>query len=150
MVVVEGVCGAFSGDTAARTGSVLRRWRPGVLLVHVGVNDLLNGTEEVIRNLRSIIQTARRNKTVPIIGMLPPAVGQHRGWEPFIQNVNANISALCAEEQVECADHHAAFVSDPAYQASPYNLLTGDGLHPNAAGYELMAKTWRWPLLRVY
>lgn len=149
-VINEGVCGDDSYGGAARIESVLEDHRPGVILIDFSPNDLYNGTDTVIRNLRSMITAARNNKTVPILGTLTPAVGPHDGWQPFIESVNEKILLLCAEQGIECADHFQAFTSDPRYIESPYALLTSDGLHPNSAGYELMAKTWRWPLLRSY
>jgi lysophospholipase L1-like esterase len=149
-VINEGRCGETSGEGLDRINDVLQRWRPGVVLLDYSPNDILNGTEEVIRNLRGMIAAARANKTVPVLGTLVPAVGEHAGWEGFIVPLNAQILALCEEEGLQCADHHTAFVTDPGFIASPYTLLTLDGEHPNGAGYELMAETWRKPLLRVY
>ncbi len=149
-VVNEGECGEDSYGGADRVEDVLEEWRPGVLLIDYSPNDLFAGTDAVISNLRVMIEAARNNDTVPILGTLVPAAGDHDGWNPFIESVNAEILALCAELDLECADHHQAFVNDPGFQASPYALLSEDGLHPNDAGYALMAKTWRWPLLRVY
>lgn len=149
-VVNEGVCGEDSYGGADRIKSVLQEHSPGVILIHYSPNDLFNGTEAVVGNLRTMITAARNNNTVPILGTLVPAVGDHSGWESFIEAVNAEIRALCDEQGIECADHFNAFVNDPGFISSPYALMAEDGLHPNAAGYALMAKTWRWPLLRVY
>jgi lysophospholipase L1-like esterase len=133
-----------------RIGSILQSWRPGVVLIDYTPNDIFEGSEFTIRNLRSMIAAARSNKTVPVLGTLVPAVGEHAGWQYFIEDLNRKILDLCYEEQLQCADHYKAFVNDPGYQVSPYSLLDEDGLHPNAAGYTLMAETWRKPLLRVY
>lgn len=149
-VVNEGICGEDSFGGVDRITTILRRHRPGVILIDYSPNDLFNGTEAVISNLRLMIDAARRNNTVPVIGTLLPTVGAHAGWNPFVISVNAQIRALCAELGLEYADHYQAFESDPGFLASPYALLSEDGLHPNHAGYALMAKTWRWPLLRVY
>jgi len=149
-VINEGACGETSGSGASRVASVLQAWRPGVLLIDYSPNDFYTGSDVVIANLRAMITAARNNHTVPILGTLTPATSTHRGWEPFIEGLNIDIRALCTELSVECADHYQAFVSDPSYIASPDALLSEDGLHPNAAGYEVMARTWRWPLLRVY
>lgn len=150
IVVNEGECGDDSFGGEERVQGVLRRWRPGVLLIDYSPNDIVNGTSALTRNLRAIVAAARSNHTVPILGTLVPAVGDHEGWEPFIVNANASIRALCQELGVECADHYQAFVSNPEYRSSPYALLDPDGLHPNTAGYAVMAKTWRWPVLRAY
>jgi len=149
-VINEGRCGETSNGGLGRIDDVLRRWRPGVLLIDYSPNDYYIGSDATIFNLRAMIATARANKTVPILGTLVPAVGMHRGWEDFITELNAKILALCTEEQLECADHYKAFSDDPGFKETPYALLSFDGLHPNDAGYALMAGTWREPLMRLY
>jgi len=146
----EGECGEKSSDGLDRIDSVLQRLRPGVILIDYSPNDIVYGSDATIQNLRAMIAIARSNKTVPILGTLVPAVGDHSGWEPFIKDLNAKILALCAEEGLACADHYAAFTNDPGFMETPYALLFEDGLHPNSAGYELMAETWRRPLMRQY
>jgi lysophospholipase L1-like esterase len=149
-VMNEGICGEQSSGGLARIESVLKQWRPGVVLIDYSPNDIFSGVDATISNLRAMIKAARANQTVPILGTLVPAVGEHAGWESFIEALNPQILALCAEEDLECADHHTAFTSDAGYIESPYALLSEDGLHPNAAGYTLMAETWRQPLMRLY
>jgi lysophospholipase L1-like esterase len=149
-VVNAGVCGENSREGASRVASVLKSYRPGVLLIDYSPNDLYLGTDALISNLRTMITAARNNGTVPILGTMVPARGEHRGWEPFIRSANAKILDLCFEQNIECADLFEAFANDPGFLESPYALLSSDGLHPNAAGYELMARTWRWPLVRVF
>jgi lysophospholipase L1-like esterase len=148
-VINEGVCGEESFDGVDRINDVLRRWRPGVILIDYGVNDLFYPTNSVIDNLRIMVDAARRNHTVPILGTLVPAARGYAWLNPDIERVNAQIRALCAEQGLECADHYAAFESDPRFR-SDSEALTSDDLHPNHEGYVLMAKTWRWPLLRAY
>jgi lysophospholipase L1-like esterase len=149
-VINQGACGETSSGGLARISNVLSSYRPGVVLIDYSPNDIFNGSDAVISNLREMISIARANKTVPILGTLVPAVGEHEGWEPFIETVNPKILALCKEENVPCADHYRAFVNDASYKEIPYSLLSADGLHPNSAGYELMAETWREPLMRLY
>jgi lysophospholipase L1-like esterase len=149
-VINQGVCGEQSSGGLARIDDVLATYKPAVVLIDYSPNDIFAGSEAAISNLREMISRARANKTVPILGTLVPAVGEHEGWEPFIETLNPKILALCKEEDVECADHHKAFVNDSAYKEMPYALLSADGLHPNSAGYELMAETWRERLMRVY
>jgi lysophospholipase L1-like esterase len=149
-VINEGVCGEESSGGLSRISGVLARWKPGVILIDYSPNDIFNGSDAVISNLREMIATARANKTVPILGTLVPAVGEHQGWEPFIETLNPKILALCKEEDVPCADHYKAFVNNSSYIEMPYSLLSSDGLHPNSAGYELMAETWREQLMRQY
>lgn len=149
-VINEGKCGEGSSGGLGRIERVLRRWKPGVVLIDYSPNDLFGGSEATISNLRAMVAAARANKTVPILGTLVPAVGSHAGWEPFIQTVNPKILALCEEEGLRCADHHKAFVNYPGFAQSPYSILDADGLHPNSAGYALMAETWREPLMRLY
>jgi lysophospholipase L1-like esterase len=149
-VVNEGECGATSEDGVDRVQDVLRDYQPGVLLILYSPNDIVNGSSTVIANLRTMIAAAVSNKTVPVVGTLTPATGDHEGWEPFIVSLNTQIRALCQELDVEYADHYEAFQADPGYAISPYALLWEDGLHPNGTGYELMAKTWNSALKRVY
>jgi lysophospholipase L1-like esterase len=146
----EGECGETSYGGLDKIDSVLLRWRPGVVLIDYSPNDLPYGVNATIANLRGMITAARANKTVPVLGTLVPAVGDHAGWEPFIVALNARILVLCDVEGLSCADHYKAFVNDPGFQESPYALLDADGLHPNSAGYDLMAETWRRPLMRQY
>ena len=150
IVVNEGVCGATSGDGAARVQDVLQSRKPGVLLILYGANDLFYGANEVTRNLRKMIGAAISNKTVPVVGTLTPAVGEHQGWESFIEITNDQIRHLCDDLGVVYADHYQAFMKDPGYEISPYALLSADGLHPNASGFDVMANTWNSALKRVY
>lgn len=149
-VINEGECGETSYGGLEKIDDVLQRWRPGVVLIDYSPNDIPYGSAGAISNLRGMIAAARANKTVPILGTLVPAVGPHAGWEPFIVDLNARILALCDEEGLDCADHYKAFANDPAFVDWPYALLDADGLHPNSAGYALMAETWRKPLMRQY
>ena len=141
-VINEGVCGDTSGGGAARVQSVLSRHRPGYLLILFSPNDLFTPMDTIIENLRFIIQAAKDNKTIPIIGTLTPAFYSHRGWEPFIEALNPRIVQLANEEGIQVADHWTAFNMDAS-------LLTEDGLHPNARGYEVMARTWYEAILNV-
>lgn len=149
-VVNAGVCGEDSYGGVSRIESVLRLWRPGVILIDYSPNDLANGRNAVISNLRIMIDAARKHHAIPVIGTLTPAAGEHSGLNLFIVRLNDQIRALCVEQGLECADHHAVFVHDPSFKDSPFSRLSADGLHPNHAGYALMARTWARSLQRVY
>lgn len=150
-VVNEGVCGEDSSGGVDRAYEVLQRWRPGVMLIDYGANDIIaRRALVVISNLRLMINEARANKTIPVLGTLVPAADPQDWLNPAIVNLNAQILDLCARETLECADHYRAFTNHPGFIESPNALLSDDGLHPNHAGYALMADTWARALKRVY
>ena len=106
----------------------------GFLTILYGVNDLIMGYSEsgAIANLRYMVQAAKDNKTVPIIATLTPVTGSYIGLVSGIQRLNAAIRQLAAEEDVTLVDLEEALDWDPAY-------LLPDGLHPNAAGNDVIA-----------
>jgi lysophospholipase L1-like esterase len=141
-VVNEGMGGHTTGDGVEKVGPILQRENPAYLLILFGANDIIQGRlslEESISNLRIIIQRAKDNQTIPIIGTLTPfdPWGPH-GWPHWVAHtyeLNIKIKELAQEENIELADHFAAFNND-------FALLIDDGLHLNEKGYEVMAETW--------
>lgn len=132
-VVNAGVSGESSGRTAGRTGSVLDAQKPGFLLILTGHNDAIfdRDYDDVIGNLRSIIQAARNRKTVPILATLVP-IGAPRTFAtgPAL-SYSAGIRELAKELDVPLVDLEREFGDDPSLQC--------DGLHPTEAGSAIIA-----------
>lgn len=137
-VVNEGVGGSSTYDGVDWVHGVLDDHRPGFLLIYYGVNDLIASydEEDAAANLRSIIQAARDNKTLPVIATLTPVEGEHGAWSSGVDRLNALIRQLAAELDVPLVDLNEAF----GVTASTY--LLSDGLHPNALGHTLIADTF--------
>jgi len=128
---------ASSGDGAAQVGGALAQYKPGAVCFMFGAVDLINGhgIDEIIGNLRSIIQQCKANKSVPVIATLQPMVGSHSRWSSQTKELNSRIRSLASEEGARCADIESAFGSGDG-------LMLDDGLHPNDAGNQLMAETF--------
>jgi lysophospholipase L1-like esterase len=140
-VVNEGIGRMDSSEGLGRVNEILEREKPGYLLILFGANDIMGlpSVDETILNLRAIIQRAKNNQTIPIVGTLTPfnPWGSH-GWSRWVADVyrlNIKIRELAQEENVKLADHFSAFNND-------FSLLIDDGLHLNEKGYEIMAETW--------
>ncbi len=133
----EGVSGEHSASGAARAASVLARHKPGFLLVLYGANDIVHahGTGTIIRSLRSIVNTARDNKTIPVLATLTPAYGLHDFMQGKIEEVNQRIRELAVEEGVVLVPAFAVFGTDES-------LFIDDGLHPNGAGNTRLAQAF--------
>ncbi len=133
----SGSSGEHSYEGATRVRSVLTRHRPGFLLILYGANDIVHGrsTESIIGNLRAIINAARDNQTIPVLGTLPPAYGLHDFMQGAIDGLNERIRQLAAEENVALAPVNAVFGDDPS-------LFLEDGLHPNEAGNTKLAEAF--------
>lgn len=132
-VINAGVNGEQTGGAANRTGSLLNRYKPGFLLILTGHNDAIFDRDynDVIGNLRRIIQTAKGNKTVPIIATLLP-IGAPRVFATgAAQDYNVGIRQLAKEEGVKLVDLEKEFGSSGESQC--------DGLHPNDQGMAIIA-----------
>lgn len=124
-----------------RLPTVLASDMPEVVLIQEGINDI-NGRRaaaipDVVSGLRTMIGAARGRTVQVFLGtLLPERVGACRGYAPdVVAPANDQIRALAASENVVLVDLYAAFGAD-----APTTLIGFDGLHPTAAGYELIAQ----------
>jgi lysophospholipase L1-like esterase len=142
-VVNEGVDATRSNRGADRIDESLRRARPAYTLVLYGTNDW-NSAEckasppcYTIDSLRDIVLSARGSQSLPVLSTIipgdPTAVEQPARNE-WVAAQDDRIRALARQEGVPLADPQSLFVKDPNFAH-----LYVDHVHPNDAGYELIA-----------
>jgi lysophospholipase L1-like esterase len=141
-VINAGVSGESHQEGVARLTGVMASTKPDAVLILEGVNGLVvSQIPALIVSLRSDIAIARAGGAKQVfLGTLTPATpGSFRGasYVAAIVAANIEIRALAAAENVVLVDVYAAMVGKES------TLLGKDGLHPNAAGYETMARTFR-------
>lgn len=133
VVVNAGVSGSTSASAVSRLKWQLKS-PPDVLIVALGANDGLRGIapEETRKNLAAALDLAQGSGIVVLLaGMrMPPNYGAE-----YTRAFESTFSALAAEKTVALLPFLLEGVAaDPA-------LNLADGIHPNAAGYEIVAKT---------
>lgn len=146
-VIGDGIPGNKSEQGADRVEAALRRTRPAYLLILYGTNDWNKNKElctaaapcPTIENLRFMIQVAKGARTLPVISTMIPAnpayldrnAPERNEW---IASMNELIKAMARQEGAALADSHAAFM-----KAGNMPSLFADYVHPNDAGYQLIA-----------
>ncbi len=130
-VINAGVSGDTTAGGLARIGWLVRQ-HPSLVVVGLGANDGLRGLPlaEVEANLRQIIQRSRAaGARVLLLGMrLPPNYG------PYADQFTALYPKLAKELDVPLVP----FLLDKV--GGIRNLNQADGIHPTAAGQEIVAK----------
>lgn len=151
-----GVSGDRSVDVYARIKRDCWNWRPDVLSLLVGVNDVWhelgedrNGVdaERFHRVCRMLAEdTLARLPEAALLLMEPfvlPGTGTRENWEAFFREV-----ALRAQAVREIAgEFHAHFLPlqallDDACKRRPPEYWLMDGVHPTPAGHQLIADAW--------
>ena len=126
-VVGAGVPGEVTAQGLARLPQVIEEYRPALMIVCLGGNDLLRRMDEaqVRRNLREIIRTIKaRGIAVVLVGVPKPAL---------ITSVPAFYGELAQEFDIP---YEGKVVTDVMYQLE----LKADPIHPNARGYRRIAE----------
>ncbi|MGW8193944.1 MAG: SGNH/GDSL hydrolase family protein [Desulforhopalus sp.] len=132
-VLNYGHLGELSVQGDNRIQSVLERQNPDWVLILEGTNDLFwISTDSVMSNLASMANKVRAGGRNVVLATLTPDT---RGGKPISQ-INDRIRAWASAHEVPLADQYAAVAPDWN------NVYTTDKLHPNTAGYQVMAKTW--------
>lgn len=129
--------GGVSGSTSA-SGLTRLKWHlkkpTDVLVLELGANDGLRGLklEETKKNLVAIIRMAKAKKVkVLLLGLLmPPNYGKK-----YTDEFEAMYKKIASTEKIP---FHPFILKDVAGKA---DLNMPDGVHPNAKGQELVAKT---------
>jgi lysophospholipase L1-like esterase len=140
------------GISAQTTQQLLVRFRADVIdlrprLVHLmaGTNDIAgnNGPEsdaQIEGAIRSMVELALANHIGVLLASIPPA--QDFNWHPHlnpaprIRRINAWLRSYAAQPGVTYVDYWSALA---ASDGSMKPGLSSDGVHPNAAGYQVMA-----------
>lgn len=138
-VVNRGILGERSDEILRRFDTDVLAYRPGLVIVLAGVNDIYQGypAETVTKNLEAIYRRAREAK-IPILActVLPYNFASRKARQG-IADVNAWIESYSREHGLGFCDTFQA-VEDPVY---PGRLgSTRDGLHPDVEGYRKMAE----------
>jgi len=144
-VINQGLSGTRSNAGAQRIHQVLPAERPAYTLILYGTNDW-NQSEcktafpcFTIDSLRSIVRTVRGAQSLPLLATIPPCnLGMDDRCPPsrqqWIHDMDELIRQMAREEGAVVADVEAAFLAHP-----PLSALLVDHIHPNDAGYEIMA-----------
>ncbi len=146
-VINEGAEGSMSRAGVERVEEGLARHHPAFTLIHYGTNDWNSAQCKgpttqpcfTVESLRAMVRLAQSQGSLPVLAtIIPTNVGRDaRAPEErndWVRDVNVLIRAMAAEEGCLVADAWQAFVS-----ASDPSRLFSDHVHPNDAGYRLMA-----------
>ena len=126
-VVRSGVPGELSAQGLARLESVLDETRPRLLIVCLGGNDLLRKVPDaqIAANLRSLLRLAKaKGVSALLIGVPRPQL---------LSSAPEFYAEIAREFDVP---YEGTAVKDVLYDAR----LKSDPIHPNAAGYRVMAE----------
>jgi lysophospholipase L1-like esterase len=147
-VIAEGKSGQFSKDGAVRiTGARGLRHRPAYTLILYGTNDWNDQTCQLrppadcftIESLLDIVEHVKAAESLPVLATLPPAnPAVNDGRNQWIDGMNQLIKGLAHSEGALVADLNAAFKARGNLPAL-FDPLDEDGVHPNDAGYEVIA-----------
>ncbi|MGC4087567.1 MAG: SGNH/GDSL hydrolase family protein [Polyangiaceae bacterium] len=118
---------------------------PHIVLLMIGTNDvntqldLPNAPQRLAALVDKVSATAPN--TLLVVAQLIPTRTDSLNTD--VQTLNSAIATLVAErakagKHILLVDMYKAFTANSNYKTA----LMFDGLHPNDAGYEVMAKTW--------
>lgn len=137
-----GISGETTFGGLSRINYVLNTHAADFILIMEGANDLYSGisSSTTAANLNAMVARAKAKSVTPILGNITPNT-KTAGYDSLIKNsYNPRIVLITGQNGTRLSDQYAAFRPNWA-------ILNRDGLHPNVAGYDLMAQTWRDSIL---
>lgn len=119
--------------------------KPNVVIILAGTNDIAGNTgpmtlEQIMDNIKSMAELSKANHINVILSSVLPAFNYP--WAPGkapnmeIPKLNALIKSYCEKEGHHYLDYYSAMVGS---KNDLREELTYDGVHPNEAGYQMMA-----------
>ena len=136
----RGVGGEFVQDGAARIGTVIAVDHPGFILIMEGTNNASHCDDAsiIVNNLKKMVDAAKANQTIPILGTIPPNFRSPQCAQDVIDEANTMIRGLASAEGIVLAEIFDGMNNRSLFGQSPDR----DPLHPNDQGYAVMAGIW--------
>jgi acyl-CoA thioesterase I len=143
--VNRGISGQTTPQMLVRFRQDVIDLKPKALVVLAGTNDIAENTgkmtlEETEGNIASMSELARANGIRVVLCSVLPAseFSWHKGLEPApkIKALNEWIKAYAAKNGFVYVDYYSHMVNA---EGGLKTELSPDGVHPNKAGYEVMA-----------
>jgi acyl-CoA thioesterase-1 len=141
----RGISGQTTPQMLLRFRQDVIALKPKVVVLLAGTNDIAENTgkitlEEIGNNIASMSDLARANGIHMVLCSALPASDfwWHKGLEPApkIRALNAWIKEYAAKNGLVYVDYYTGMAND---EGGLKAKLSPDGVHPNKAGYELMA-----------
>lgn len=141
----RGISGQTTPQMLIRFRQDVVHLKPKVVHILAGINDIAGNTgpstlEMIEDNIASMCEIARANGITIILGSVLPAADFP--WNPGIQpadkviKLNEWLKNYAAENNIIYLDYYKAMADNNKGLPAEYS---GDGVHPNKKGYEIMA-----------
>ncbi len=143
--VGRGISGQTTPQMLVRFRQDVIALRPAVVVILAGTNDIAGNTgpstQEMIQdNLISMVELAKANGIRVVLSSVLPAYDYR--WRPGLEPaekivaLNAWMRDYASTHDVVYLDYHSAMADE---RQGLNAELSGDGVHPNEAGYRVMA-----------
>lgn len=134
-VINQGIPGELSSGGMTRIDEVLKKYKPDIVGIYYGTNDIgFYSTESIINNIKQMVMIAKSNHTVPIVFTLGPFLGNWAWRKPYAVELNVEIRKLAYQEGIKCVDLELAMDWQEDLMVMP------DGEHPNKEGHKVIAE----------
>jgi lysophospholipase L1-like esterase len=136
-----GVCPPTGQKAVDRFRTLVTSGSYQAVLLMEGANDINPDptvTTAGLTGLQTMIRLAKTSRVRPFLATIPPEIaGRFYKVDPdAVRSFNARVRSLAVLESVTLVDVEVAF------GASAGQLISCDGLHPNALGYQKIADTF--------
>ena len=146
----RGISGQTTPQMLVRFRADVISLKPAVVVILAGTNDIAGNTgpstlEMIMDNISSMTELARANEIKVVLCSVLPAYEYF--WKPqvhpaeLIFALNEMIKAYAQKNKIAYVDYYSSMVDERKGLKTGY---TNDGVHPNEAGYQVMA-----PLVEV-
>jgi lysophospholipase L1-like esterase len=139
-VVNRGVGGELTASGVGRISSILTVDKPGFILIMEGTNDASEDVDPstIVAHLEAMVLAAKGNKTIPVIGTIPPNFRNDANAQNIIDSANVLIRTMGQAQGIVVAEIFDGMNNRSLFGLSPDR----DPLHPNEQGYQVMASIW--------
>lgn len=143
--VNRGISGQVTSQMLLRFRQDVIDLKPKAVVILAGTNDIGGNmgpapNEVIEENLASMADLARANNIRIVLASLTPVCDYHQPQTAKrppdrILAINAWIKSYAADHNIVFLDYYPSMIDDKGMFRAE---LTGDGLHPNATGYDTM------------